>query len=190
MAAADTAMDNARYSEFKANLLSDLLVPGTKAPETLNAMYTRPVVPSCRGMFHAMAKEQCWPPETTAIVALGEDAETEAAVIEDAVAGAVLVEVVLDAAPAQKIRSPKLLLQPRRRRSVRSPSHIGAAVNKVTDYVTVPRTMDPRLVMAKSARDLGTLCNAFVSGVPAAVVRSTKCCWTMKQMCPSWTRTI
>jgi hypothetical protein len=34
-------LDNARYSEFKANLLNDLLVPGTKAPETLNAMYTR-----------------------------------------------------------------------------------------------------------------------------------------------------
>jgi hypothetical protein len=34
-------LDNARYSEFKANPLNDLLVPGTKAPETLNAMYTR-----------------------------------------------------------------------------------------------------------------------------------------------------
>jgi hypothetical protein len=33
-------LDNARYSEFMANLLNDLLVPGTKAPETLNAMYT------------------------------------------------------------------------------------------------------------------------------------------------------
>jgi hypothetical protein len=34
-------LDSATYSEFKVNLLNDLLVPGTKAPETLNAMYTR-----------------------------------------------------------------------------------------------------------------------------------------------------
>lgn len=32
-------LDNARYSEFKANLLNDLLVPSTKAPATLNAIY-------------------------------------------------------------------------------------------------------------------------------------------------------
>jgi hypothetical protein len=32
-------LDNARYSKFKANLLNDLLVPGAKAPETLNTMY-------------------------------------------------------------------------------------------------------------------------------------------------------
>jgi hypothetical protein len=34
-------LDNARYSEFKANLLNDLLIPGAKAHESLNAMYTR-----------------------------------------------------------------------------------------------------------------------------------------------------
>ena len=87
-------------------------------------------------------------------MALGEDAETEAAAVEVAVARAVQVEVVLDAALAQKIHSLILLLQSRRRRSASSPSRVGAAVNKVTDYVTVPRTMDPRMVMAKSARDL------------------------------------
>jgi hypothetical protein len=44
----------------------------------------------CRETFHAMGKVQCLPREQMTSVTLVEDAETEAAVVEDAVAGAVL----------------------------------------------------------------------------------------------------
>ena len=47
-------LDNAICSEFKANLLNDLPVPGTKAPETCIRELRHT---SCRGMFHAMENE-------------------------------------------------------------------------------------------------------------------------------------
>ena len=99
-----------------------------------------------------MEEEQCLPREQTIFVTLVEDAETEAAVVEDAVARAVLAEAVPDAATAQKVRNQTLLLQLRRKRNASSLSLVGAVVNKVTDCATVPRTMDLRMVMAKNTR--------------------------------------
>jgi hypothetical protein len=59
-------------------------------------------------------------------VTLVEDAELEAAVVEDAVAGAVLAEAVLDAAPAQKVSRTTNLRR-------RSPSYVGSVAKRAID---------------------------------------------------------
>jgi hypothetical protein len=110
MAAEDIAMDffmrgldNARNSEFKANLLNDLLVSDTKAPETLNAMYTRSATYILPRNVSRNGKGVVF-----GVHAFVEDAATKVAEVENAVA-----EAVLDVAPAKndkpKAKKPLIL---------------------------------------------------------------------------------
>jgi hypothetical protein len=121
MAAEDIAMDffmrgldNARNSEFKANLLNDLLVSDTKSPETLNsdisATYILPRNVSRNGKGVVFG-----------VHAFVEDAATKVAEVEDAVA-----EAVLDVAPAHTAPRTTNLRR-------RSPSYYGAVAKRAID---------------------------------------------------------
>jgi hypothetical protein len=123
MAAEDIAMDlfmrgldNARNSEFKANLLNDLLVSDTKAPETLNAMYTRSATYILPRNVSRNGKGVVF-----GVHAFVEDAVTKVAEVEDGVA-----EAVLDVAPAHMVPRTTNLRR-------RSPSYVGAVAKRAID---------------------------------------------------------